>query len=81
MNIKLYIYWYNKNIIYDKNVTHVEVPGSQGRFQIFYNHNKIISILIKGIIKIFKKNNQITFNIKSGLIYIKTKNKINIIVS
>ena len=60
--------------------TMLRVPGTKGSFQILNNHAPIVSTLEKGIITIRKPDDQeITFNINSGLIECK-KNKIIILV-
>lgn len=59
----------------------VRVPGTLGSFQILNNHAPIVSTLEKGIITIRQKENneEINFNIVSGLVECK-KNKIIILV-
>ncbi|MDD2386865.1 MAG: ATP synthase F1 subunit epsilon [Bacteroidales bacterium] len=60
--------------------TMIRVPGTKGSFQILNNHAPIVSTLEKGIITIRKPDDQeITFNINSGLVECK-KNKIIILV-
>ena len=60
--------------------TMIRVPGTLGSFQILNNHAPIVSTLEKGIITVRKPDNQeITFEINSGLVECK-KNKIIILV-
>ena len=65
--------------LYNGIVTSVKVPGSAGEFEILNNHASIVSSLINGNIRVINdKQEELNFNIKSGVIEMQ-KNKIVIL--
>ena len=65
--------------LYNGTVTSVKVPGSAGEFEILNNHASIVSSLINGNIRVINdKQDELNFNIKSGVIEMQ-KNKIVIL--
>jgi len=55
--------------LYSGEANLIQVPGTQGSFEILKNHAPIISTLQKGQVKIIQHNNQpVLFDIKSGVI-------------
>ncbi len=81
-------------ILYSGNVTSISVPGVNGEFQMLDNHAPIISILNKGIIKIYgnitlnksvadkfstNKNNAAVLTINGGALEMKD-NKVIVLV-
>lgn len=55
--------------LYQGNAKSVQLPGTDGSFQLLENHAPIISSLKKGAIKIVDKdNNEATIQINSGVI-------------
>ena len=65
--------------LYNGTVTSVKVPGSSGEFEILNNHASIVSSLINGNIRVINdKQEELNFNIKSGVIEMQ-KNKIVIL--
>ena len=65
--------------LYNGTVTSVKVPGSAGEFEILNNHASIVSSLISGNIRVINdKQEELNFNIKSGVIEMQ-KNKIVIL--
>ena len=65
--------------LYNGTVTSVKVPGSAGEFEILNNHASIVSSLINGNIRVINdKQEELNFNIKSGVIEMQ-KNKIVIL--
>jgi len=65
--------------MYNGTVTSVKVPGSSGEFEILNNHASIVSSLINGNIRVINdKQEELNFNIKSGIIEMQ-KNKIVIL--
>ncbi len=55
--------------LYQGNVKSVQLPGSDGSFQLLENHAPIISSLKNGAIKIVDQNNAVELiQIKSGVI-------------
>ena len=65
--------------LYNGTVTSVKVPGSAGEFEILNNHASIVSSLINGNIRVINdKEEELNFNIKSGVIEMQ-KNKIVIL--
>ncbi len=68
-----------ENELYNGTVTSVKVPGSAGEFEILNNHASIVSSLINGNIRVINdKEEELNFNIKSGVIEMQ-KNKIVIL--
>ena len=65
--------------LYNGTVTSVKVPGSAGEFEVLNNHASIVSSLINGNIRVINdKQEELNFNIKSGVIEMQ-KNKIVIL--
>ena len=65
--------------LYNGTVSSVKVPGSAGEFEILNNHASIVSSLINGNIRVINdKQEELNFNIKSGVIEMQ-KNKIVIL--
>ena len=65
--------------LYNGTVTSVKIPGSAGEFEILINHASIVSSLINGNIRVINdKQEELNFNIKSGVIEMQ-KNKIVIL--
>ena len=65
--------------LYNGTVTSVKIPGSAGEFEILNNHASIVSSLINGNIRVINdKQEELNFNIKSGVIEMQ-KNKIVIL--
>tara|TARA_B100000902_G_C26875976_1_gene700156 strand:- start:66 stop:302 length:237 start_codon:yes stop_codon:yes gene_type:complete len=65
--------------MYNGTVTSVKVPGNSGEFEILNNHASIVSSLINGNIRVINdKQEELNFNIKSGVIEMQ-KNKIVIL--
>jgi len=65
--------------LYNGTVSSVKVPGSAGEFEILNNHASIVSSLINGNIRVINdKEEELNFNIKSGVIEMQ-KNKIVIL--
>lgn len=62
--------------IYSGNIKLVQVPGSDGSFEILKNHAPIISTLGKGKVKVVEEDDKILyFEIDKGVIEV-NKNKI-----
>ncbi len=65
--------------LFSGEVKLVQVPGTQGSFEILKNHAPIISSLEKGTVKVITQQDQEDFfNIEGGVIEVK-KNKIVIL--
>ena len=55
--------------VYEGEVQSVSVPGTDGSFQVLYNHAPIISTLGKGKVKLVDaEGNDETFNTQDGVI-------------
>ena len=68
-----------EKILFDGDVSSIQVPGKSGKFQILNNHMPIVSSLSKGIIKITNtENKKTTIEINTGVVEMK-KNKIIIL--
>lgn len=65
--------------VYSGEVTSVTVPGSEGMFQVLYNHAPIISTLDKGTILLRNDGQEESFQAEGGVIEV-LKNKIIILV-
>lgn len=65
--------------LYEGEAKLVQLPGTDGSFEILENHAPIISTLKKGKIKIVAENNHIeTFEVNSGVVEM-TNNKVIIL--
>ena len=68
-----------KEIIYQGEVSLVQMPGKMGSFEILHNHAPLVALLDKGRIKIIDwKRNIIYLEIDSGLVHVKN-NRIKIV--
>ncbi len=66
--------------IYEGEIKRIRVPGTKGLFEILNNHAPVISTLDKGTIRVIdKKNNELIWDITSGIIENK-KNKIIVLL-
>jgi F-type H+-transporting ATPase subunit epsilon len=54
--------------VYQGEATAVQVPGSQGSFQVLYNHAAIISTLGKGKVKIDGPQGSQTYQVEGGVV-------------
>lgn len=55
--------------VFSGTVQSVQVPGTQGSFQVLYNHAPIISTLGKGRMKVVAENSEeMTYAIEDGVI-------------
>jgi len=67
--------------IYNGEIHLVQLPGTEGSFEIMNNHEPIISTLEAGKIKVVTlKGEELFFEIDNGLIEV-SKNKVNILIS
>ena len=64
--------------VFSGDVVSVQVPGTQGSFEVLNNHAPIISTLETGNVKIKSKEGISTFMISSGVIEV-LKNKVVIL--
>ncbi|WNJ18699.1 ATP synthase F1 subunit epsilon [Pontibacter sp. G13] len=66
--------------IFSGLVESVSVPGSQGSFQVLFNHAPIIATLGKGKVKVVTESGEnLTFNAEGGVVEV-MNNKTNILV-
>lgn len=65
--------------VYSNNVNSVTIPGSQGSFQVLYNHAPIISTFEIGVIKVIVSESSTVFFSTSGGTIEVLKNKIRIL--
>jgi F-type H+-transporting ATPase subunit epsilon len=54
--------------VYQGEATAVQVPGSQGSFQVLYNHAAIISTLGKGKVKIDGPQGSHIYQVEGGVV-------------
>ena len=54
--------------IFEGECTSVSVPGTDGRFQMLNNHAPVISTLGNGIVKVKTGSNELTFDIRGGVV-------------
>lgn len=72
MNLKIITL---ENILIDKKVKSVVVPGTSGRFEMLNNHAPIVSTLSTGKIKVTDLENTVEhFNITSGSVEMSDNN-------
>jgi len=57
-----------EKLVYEGEVTLLQLPGIDGLFQILNNHAPIISVLSKGNIRLVTKEEELLFPINSGVI-------------
>lgn len=68
-----------KEIIYQGEVSLVQMPGKMGSFEVLHNHAPLAALLEKGRIKIIDwQRNIIYLEISSGLVHVKN-NQIKIV--
>ncbi len=68
-----------KEIIYQGEVSLVQMPGKMGSFEVLHNHAPLAALLEKGRIKIIDWQRNIIFlDISSGLVHVKN-NQIKIV--
>ncbi len=68
-----------KEIIYQGEVSLVQMPGKMGSFEVLHNHAPLAALLEKGKIKIIDwQRNIIYLDISSGLVHVKN-NQIKIV--
>lgn len=54
--------------VFSGDVTSVQVPGASGQFQMLKNHAPIISTLINGKVKVKTAKENLTFDVKGGVV-------------
>lgn len=54
--------------LFEGEVSGVKLPGTQGSFEIKYNHAPIVSTLEKGNVLVRKKDGDANFNISGGFV-------------
>jgi F-type H+-transporting ATPase subunit epsilon len=64
--------------VFEGEVTSVQVPGTDGRFQMLENHAPIISTLINGKVKVKTKTGEENFDVHGGVVEM-SNNKIVIL--
>ena len=57
-----------EKLVYEGEVTLLQLPGIDGLFQILNNHAPIISVLSKGKIRLVTKDEELFIPINSGVI-------------
>lgn len=66
--------------IYSGQVKLVQLPGTNGSFEILKNHAPLISTLSKGQIRVIDNNNDIhTFEVSEGVVEV-LKNRITVLI-
>ncbi len=66
-------------VIYEGEVSLVQMPGKMGSFEVLHNHAPIVAKLDKGKVKIIDMlRNTIYLDISSGLVHVKN-NRIKIV--
>jgi len=69
-----------QKVIYDGDVGLVTVPGEKGEFTLLKNHAPIISVLVKGKIRVIgKTGHEVFFDCSSGVLECE-KNKVTILI-
>ncbi len=66
-------------VVYEGEVSLVQMPGKTGSFEVLHNHAPIVALLDKGKVKIIDMlRNTIYLDISSGLVHVKN-NRIKIV--
>lgn len=66
-------------VVYEGEVSLVQMPGKMGSFEVLHNHAPIVALLVKGKVKIIDMlRNTIYLDISSGLVHVKN-NRIKIV--
>ncbi len=69
----------SEEILYQGEVSLVQMPGEMGSFEVLKNHAPIVALLESGRVKIIdRKRNIIFLNITSGVVHVRN-NIINIV--
>ena len=64
-----------ENVLIDKEVKSVVVPGKSGKFEMLNNHASIVSLLTQGNIQVTNLDNKIeNFNITGGSVEMSDNN-------
>ena len=63
-----------EKVIYEGDSTLLQLPGIDGLFELLNNHAPIISILEKGTIRLVTKDNELSFDIKGGVVECSSNN-------
>jgi F-type H+-transporting ATPase subunit epsilon len=64
--------------VYEGEVTSVQVPGTNGQFQMLENHASVISTLVNGKVKVKTKGGEEHFDVRGGVVEM-LKNKVVIL--
>ena len=65
--------------VFSGEITEITVPGTEGSFQVLYNHAPIISTLATGIIKFKGPEGEKSFKAEGGVIEV-LNNKVIVLV-
>ena len=69
-----------ESTLYTGEVYGVQLPGTDGLFEVLNNHAAIVSALKTGVLKVLTdKTNSISFNIKGGFVEV-LNNKASVLV-
>jgi len=64
--------------IFSGNASLIQLPGTDGLFEILENHAAMVAALSKGKIKIVSKNETLFFEINGGIVEV-LKNKVQVL--
>lgn len=82
MSSMLYLSIYSlKEIIFEGEVDWINLPGSEGELTILPKHIPLITYLKKGRIRIKKGKEFINFEINSGILEVRPKSKVRILIN
>lgn len=65
--------------LFDGQTTSVSAPGIEGRFQVLAGHEHILTILIRGILKIKSGENDLFYAVDSGVLEVDGDRKVVIL--
>ncbi len=60
--------------LFEGNVTGVQMPGSQGSFEVKANHAPIVSTLDKGTVLVRKEDEDVNYQISGGFVEVNNNN-------
>ncbi|HPW86376.1 MAG TPA: ATP synthase F1 subunit epsilon [Chitinophagales bacterium] len=64
--------------LFSGEVDSVQLPGTNGRFEILNNHAPLIASIQEGVVRIRIGNNKQEFKLKSGIVEV-LKNKVSVL--
>lgn len=70
-----------KGTVFEGKVNWVNLPGAEGKLTILPKHIPLITYLKGGKVKVKKEEEILNFEIKSGILEVRPKSKVKILIS